>query len=153
LKQRQRFKDIWLTEPDFMLNLVEEGYSGMAAPDANVGHRVQPALFERSAALDRARKTGACSARVRLEPFRKSVKQALMFHEHPWLARLFISLKYLRWQILRLASYFYATDASRFEHRLIAIEGSATAREYLRAANLIDQYSIVRRVRTRQAQV
>ena len=78
-----RFKDIWLTEPAFQLDLGEQGYRGMASKDAVAGHRIQPALFDRKAALKRAKKTGAEAAIVSLCPFRKSAKQARLLSEHP----------------------------------------------------------------------
>jgi hypothetical protein len=58
LEGGRRFKDIWVTEPDFQLDLVERGFSGVAGRDAIAGRRVQPALLQRNVALIRARKTG-----------------------------------------------------------------------------------------------
>ncbi len=145
LEQQRRFKDIWLTEPDFQLDLVERGFLGVAGPDAIAGHRIQPALLQRSVALDRARLGGSCTSWVRLQPYRSRVKQARLFHEHPLLARLFCILNHLRWRFLYLASYLYPPDGSRFARRLVALERMTTAFEYLRVARRLEDYSVWKR--------
>jgi glycosyltransferase involved in cell wall biosynthesis len=140
-----RFKDIWLTEPDFQLDLIERGFGGMAGPDAIAGHRIQPALLEPGIALGRARKSGICKAQVRLQPYRKTVRQARLFHEHPWLARLFCALNGWRWSLLYLASYLHPSAGSRFERRLVALERMTLAFEYLRVARQVADYSLRKR--------
>ncbi len=142
-----RFKDIWPTEPDFQLNLAELGYGGVASPDAITGHRLQPGLLDRNVVLDRARKTGTTLARLRLRPYRAKVKQARLLHAHPWLGRLFCLLTYVRWRILYLVSNLYPSDASRFEHKLIAVERMATYLELFRSANDLEEYALWRRSR------
>jgi glycosyltransferase involved in cell wall biosynthesis len=146
LQRVRRFKDIWNTEPDFQLDLSELGFSGMATRDAAAGHRVQPCLLQRDVALDRAKKVGVCNAWLRLQPYRKRVKQARLFHEHPVLARLFCLFNCLRWRLLHWASYLYPSDSSRFEHCLIAVERMTTYRELLRAAGRLPDYAVFRRV-------
>jgi glycosyltransferase involved in cell wall biosynthesis len=150
LEGGRRFKDIWLTEPDFQLDLVEQGFCGVAGPDAIAGHRVQLELLQRDIALQRARK-GGDRAWVRLQPYRKSVRQARLFQAHPWLARLYCVLNYLRWSLLYLASYLYPSDAGRFERRLIALERMTIALEYLRVANRLEDYSLWKKVRAEQS--
>jgi len=140
--QGRRFRDVWLTEPDFILDLVEMGYRGVAGPDAAAGHRIQPRLLQRDVALDRARKTGVCYAQVRLRPYRQRVKQARLLHTHPLLGRLFCLLNHLRWRFLYLTSYLYPSDGSRFEHRLTATERLTTYCELVRAANHIEDYAL-----------
>jgi glycosyltransferase involved in cell wall biosynthesis len=135
LASRKRFKDIWITEGDFQLDLVELGFEGVAGADAIAGHRIQPELLRREVVLERAKITGACMARLRVQPGRKKVKQARMFAEHPLAARMFCALNYLRWRALFFVSYFHPSDAGRFEHKLIALERMSAYREYLRAAN------------------
>src|SRR5579864_4352562 len=71
LEGGRRFKNIWLTEPDFQLDLVEEGFCGVAGPDAVAGHRIQPELLQPSVVLDRARREGKSKAWLRLQPYRK----------------------------------------------------------------------------------
>jgi glycosyltransferase involved in cell wall biosynthesis len=56
LEGGRRFKDIWLTEPDFQLDLVEEGFRGVGSGEALVGHRIQPALLRPDLVLARAKK-------------------------------------------------------------------------------------------------
>ncbi len=58
LAGRRRFRDTWLTEPDFQLDLAELGFAGVSGPDAVAGHRVQSRLLDEEAAISRARKTG-----------------------------------------------------------------------------------------------
>jgi glycosyltransferase involved in cell wall biosynthesis len=142
LEGGRRFRDIWFTEPDFQLDLVEQGFCGVAGPDAVAGHRIQPTLLQRSVALERARKIGKCKAWFRLQPYRKKMRQARQFHQHPWLSRLYCVLNHLRSRFLYLASYLYPSDASRFERRLIALEWMTTAVEYLRAAKGVEAYSL-----------
>jgi len=138
----KRFKNIWLTEGDFQLDLVEQGYEGVAGPDAVAGHRVQPSLLERAVAVQRAKKTGVAHGSARLLPYRKSVKQARLFRAYPYGAWLFCMVNVLRWWVLYVASYLYPSDGSRFEHRLIALERIATYREYLRIAKHSKEYAL-----------
>jgi glycosyltransferase involved in cell wall biosynthesis len=152
LAQGLRFKDVWLTEPDFQLDLVEQGFTGVAGPDASAGHRIQPALLQQSVALDRARQAGNCKAWVRLRPYRRSVRQARLFRAHPLLSRAFCLLNHLRWRFVYLASTLYPSADRRFECKLIALERMTTAIEYLRAASGLEQYSPWKRVRAEQSQ-
>ncbi len=147
LEGSRRFRDIWVTEPDFQLDLVEQGLRGVACRDAVAGHRIQAEMLQREVALNRARKTGACYARLRLHPYRARVKQARLLYTHPWLGRLFCLFNHLRWRLLYVVSYLYPSDGSRFEHRLIAVERMTTYLELLRTANRLEDYSLWRRVR------
>ncbi len=148
LEKKPYFKDIWNTEPDFQLDLAEMGYGGIAAPDAIVGHRVQPFLLDKKVVLDRAKKIGTLNAQLRLDPYRKKVKQARLLRKHPCLGRLFCLLNHLQWRILYLTACLYPTDSSRFEHRLIALERMTNYIELLRAANRLQDYAVWKRVRT-----
>jgi glycosyltransferase involved in cell wall biosynthesis len=142
LQMGKRFKDIWVTEPDFQLDLAELGFSGVASRDAIAGHRIQPALLQKDVALSRARKTGACLAWLNLQPYRRKVKQARLLHEHPLLGRLFCLLTHWRWRLLYLISYLYPSDGSCFEHRWIATERMTLYLELLRVANRLGDYSL-----------
>lgn len=146
-----RFKDIWVTEPDFQLNLVELGFSGVSGRDAMAGHRVQPVLLQKDVIMERAKKTGLCAAWLRLQPYRKNMKQARLLHAHPFLGRLFCLLNHLRWRALCLISYLLPSGGSGFERRLIALERMATYSELFRAANHLEAYSLSRRVREKVA--
>lgn len=142
LSTGKRFRDIWLTEPDFQLDLAELGYRSVASPEAQSGHRVQPELFNRKVAVERARKTGTELAWLRLCPYKEHVKQARLLRRHRCLGRIFCLLNHLRWRVLYLASYFYSSDAIRFENKLIAMEKMSTYLELFRAANCLDEYSL-----------
>lgn len=148
-----RFKDIWVTEPDFQLDLVELGFSGVSGRDAMAGHRVQPSLLERDVALKRAKKTGLCGAWLRLQPYRKNMKQARLLHAHPWLGRLFCVFNHLRWRVLYLISYLFSWNANGFELRLMATERMAIYLEMFRAANQLEAYSFSKRAREKIASV
>jgi glycosyltransferase involved in cell wall biosynthesis len=141
LEGGRRFKDKWLTEADFQFDLVEQGFHGVAGPDAVAGHRIQPALLQRNVAADRAKKLGE-KAWVCLQPYRKHVRQARLFHDHPLLARMFCLVDALRWRFLFLGSYLYPSKDWGFEHRLIALERMSLALEYLRVANRVEDYSL-----------
>lgn len=145
LKNQPKFKDIWITEPDFQLDLVEKGFGGVASPEALAGHRVQPALLQRDLVLIRAKKTGRSGAWLRLQPYRKRVKHARLLHEHPVLGRLFCALNLWRWRFLYLASFFNLSDADRFSKRLLAVERMAIYRELLHAANCLPEYMLWKR--------
>jgi glycosyltransferase involved in cell wall biosynthesis len=145
LQTGKRFRDIWVTEPDFQLDLAEIGFFGVASRDAVAGHRIQPALLQMDVALSRARKTGACLAWLNLRPYRRKVKQARLLHEHPWLGRLFCLLNHWRWRFLYLISYLYPSDGGRFEHRWIAVERMTLYLEFFRAANRLEDYSLWKR--------
>ena len=147
LKTGARFKDIWVTEPDFQLDLVESGFSGVSARDAMSGHRIQSELLQKDVVMRRAKKTGQCAAWLRLWPYRRHVKQARLLHTHPALGRIFCLLNYLRWCSLLLISYLLPSNGSGFALRLIALERMATYLELFRAANQIEAYSLSSRVR------
>ena len=136
-----KFKNIWLTEPDFQLNLIERGFSGMAGPDAVAGHRIQPALLEESVVVNRAKKGGE-KARVRLQPYRKTVRQARLFHAHPVLARIFCILNQLRWRAEYFFNRLFLRGEQGFAKQLVALERMAIAREYLRVASTQSEYSV-----------
>jgi glycosyltransferase involved in cell wall biosynthesis len=147
LETGRRFKDIWITEPDFQLDLVQSGASGVSGRDARAGHRIQPSLLEKDIVLERARKTGRCAAWLRLQPYRRHMKQARMLNEFPLLGRIFCLLNHVRWTGAYWISYLFPADGTGFERRLIATERMATYLELFRAANRLDAYSLSRRAR------
>ena len=142
LASGRRFRDIWLTEPDFQLDLLENGCSGIASGEAVAGHRIQPQLLEPGVVLDRAR-LAAQIAWLRLRPFRRYVPQAVRFNRHPLLARAVCVLNYLRWRLVYgVSSFAYSTRLRRgFPLRVLALERMGIAREYLRAARGVKQYA------------
>jgi glycosyltransferase involved in cell wall biosynthesis len=140
----RRFKDIWVTEPDFQLDLVESGCSGVSARDAMSGHRIQPELLQKDVVTRRARKTGECAAWLRLQPYRKKMKQARLLHSHPVLGRLFCLFSHGIWWFLYMISYLLPANGIGFALRLIALERKATYLELFRAANRLEAYSLSR---------
>jgi glycosyltransferase involved in cell wall biosynthesis len=147
LEMRPRFKDIWITEPDFQLDLTELGVSGVSARDAITGHRIQPELLEKNAVIKRARKTGQCGAWLRLDPYRRNVRQARLLHTHPVFGRIFCILNHIRWRGVFLFSYALPSSGSGFALRLTALERMTTYLELFRAANQIEAYALSPRVR------
>ncbi len=147
LKSGVRFKDMWLTEPNFQLELAELGFSGVTGPDAIAGHRIQSQLLEKTAVLDRAKKTGVALAQVRLQPYRNKVKHARLLHRHPCLGRLFCLLNYTRWYLSYMVSYVYFFNKDRFAHRVYALERLNTYLELFRAANRLEAYALSGRIR------
>jgi hypothetical protein len=147
LQSRSRFRDIWVTEPDFQLDLVAAGFTGVSARDAKAGHRVQAGLLQKDIVAKRAVETGKCAAWLRLQPYRKHIKQARLLHMHPVLGRLFCILNHARWRTAYLLSYLFSPNGKGFALRLTALERMNTYLELLRAANQLEAYSFSSRVR------
>lgn len=145
LQTGKRFRDTWLTEPDFQLDLSELGFSGVACRDAVSGHRIQPALLQKDIVLDRAVRTGKNLAWLHLQPYRTKVKQARLLRAHPAAGRLFCVVNYLRWGVLYLSSFLLGSDTSGFARRWVALERMALYSELLRAAKLLKDYPIWKR--------
>jgi glycosyltransferase involved in cell wall biosynthesis len=150
LKAKPEFKDLWLSEADFQLDLFELGYRGVACSDVAAGHRIQPVLLREDIVLARSRKIGVCSAQLRLTPYRRFVKQARLLHEHPLMGRVFCLLNHFRWRLYYALSFLRLTETSRFEYRVLAEERASTYLELFRVANRIDDYSIWRARRRKQ---
>jgi hypothetical protein len=141
LSDGRRFKDIWLTEPDFQLDAIAEGFSGVASKDAVAGHRIQPRLLQPEIALERARKTGRLYAALRLNPYRRTIRHATLLAAHPYLGRCFCLAKSAWWQLRYWISYAYPPRKSRFADQLIAVERKATYWELFTIANRFAVYS------------
>lgn len=121
LEGKRRFQDTWLTEPDFELDLIESGFGTMISPKTKCGHRVQPVLLQKTIAMERAKRFGGAEARVRLYPYRETVKQARQLYEHPWFGRFYCMTRLSWWCLQYLASYFYSQAGRGFEQRLMAV--------------------------------
>jgi hypothetical protein len=137
---------IEMSEPQFMLRLVEDGFRGIIAPDAVCGHRVQRALLDYRHLQQRAARTGCGYAQARLQPFKRRVKQARLFQAHPILSRLFCIGSVAGWSLAGLAARLHPVPASRYILQLQAILRFNTYREYLRIARLSEEYRIFRRI-------
>src|SRR5271170_7688457 len=117
-----RFDDLWLTEPKFMLDLVERGHGAVSGPDAVVGHRIQARLLVESVIRERATKVGRSNAEVRLRPYRRSVKHAHFFNQHPLLGRLFCCVKLLQAAFSWVRAKLHPLASTRFVATMIALE-------------------------------
>ena len=142
-----RFDDVWLTEPKFMLDLVERGYAAVSGPDAVCGHRVQPRLLDRAVIRKRAVLVGRSNAEVRLVPPRRTVKHAALLHNRPITGRLWAAAR-LTQAVLRCAwSQLDRSAGRRFVARMIALEQVVYYSSVLRIATRMPEYAVLRRVR------
>lgn len=145
LKSGLRFEDTWLTEPRFMLDLVEMGYGAVCGADAVVGHRIQEALLSRTAIRERAAKVGRSNAAVRLRPYRRTVKHARMFRERPLLSRLLCCAKLLQSCGNLVKAKLRSEEDHRFVGTVIALEQIIYHTELLRTAAQMPEYRVFRR--------
>jgi glycosyltransferase involved in cell wall biosynthesis len=142
LRGTRRFKDIWLTEPDFQLDLMELGSGGVGDPSVKAGHRIQAALLQKEGVLQRSKKFGREEAWLRLQPYRQRVKQARQLHSHPWLGRLYCLAYSCWWRVPYAISYFHSSDGEGFNRRLEAACQIAYYRELLKVMAKVDDYSL-----------
>lgn len=144
LQSGVRFDDVWLTEPKFMLDLVELGYGAVSGPDAVAGHRIQKRLLEKDVIRERARKVGQSNAEVRLRPYRHTVKHARFMKSHPLAGRLFclakVALSAGPWIRARLTTQ----PDKRFVRSVIVTESLVYHLQLLRTANQMPEYRILK---------
>src|SRR5581483_4971505 len=117
-----RFEDVWLTEPKFMLDLVEKGYEAISGPDAVAGHRIQEQLLNENAIRERAVRVGRSNAEVRLCPYRSSVKHAVFMNRHPLVGRIFCCAKLLQSGLKWVTAQMNLNATSRLISGVIALE-------------------------------
>lgn len=140
LENKRRFRDIWLTEPDFILGLADDGYEGIASPRAVVWHRVQHHLLDPSLARKRAKLVGCSFARVRAQPGRKRVKQAVLLRRYPFLSRLVFAAYMIKWSYKLKIAKALAPFREGFASELVALERFYNYRELLIMAAEFDEY-------------
>lgn len=133
---------IEISEPQFMLTLIEDGGKGIMAPDAVCGHRVQEELLKFEALKQRAVRVGRGYAAVRLLPFKSRIKQARLFRAHPLLSRLYSLASILGWKTAHMVSWLQPVRSARIALQLQAIQRQATYCEYLRIAKRTAYYRI-----------
>lgn len=104
---------IEMAEPQFMLQLIEDGYSGVMAPDAVCGHRIQLDLLQPGMLRIRAVRCGRTFSEVRLRPFRSSITQARLLHQHPVISRAFCVWRLFKWTVIKLTARFRIRPDSR----------------------------------------
>ena len=137
-----RFRETWLVEPPLMLDLAERGAGGVIAPDARAWHHIQPGLLDIDVMRRRAALVGEAVGAARLIPYRSSVKQAALFHQHPLLSRTGCCLNVVRWLgALVLASCSYSRD-KRIVRAFKSVERIATNRQYLVSCRGAQEYRI-----------
>ncbi len=141
LKRNRRFNDLWLTEPDFMLQLVEEGFAGRSSPEALVWHRVQPSLLDQNIARKRAILVGVSFARIRIQPPRTKVKHSALLKRHPLSGRLFCYGSALLWYSRLLRTRFGQSGDDRFAWELVCLERFSNYKELFSLADKIAVYS------------
>jgi hypothetical protein len=133
LSANRRFLPIWTTEPQFTLQLHEEGRQGIVGPDAVAGHRIQPGLLDKAAIRKRAIKVGRAFANLRLRGHR-TVKQAILLRKHPVLMRVFCGVTLFKWSLLYLQAIVLLSGDLKFEKEVTALERMANYLEMLRIA-------------------
>jgi len=138
----RRFRKCWLTEPEFMLNLMQEGHEGVYAPDAVVSHRIQKHLLNPEVALKRAKQVGREFVNVRLRPYRSRIRQSRLCKDHPIAARLFAVFTLAKWSTIRAVTHRIQRDRG-FSTTLIAQERIAFAKELLRILGQEREYRLV----------
>ena len=139
-----RFDDVWLTEPKFMLDLVELGYGAVSGPDAVAGHRIQDRLLSESVIRERATKVGRSNAEVRLRPYRHSVKHAHFLNRHPVLGRLFCCVKLLQSAFSWMRAKLDPFTNDRFVATMIALERFTYHLHLLRTAGQMREYRVLK---------
>lgn len=144
LRNGIRFQDMWLTEPRFILDLVEVGYEGVRGPDAVCGHRIQPFLLDEAVLIQRARKVGTHFAEVRLYPVRKTVPHSVLMKKHPLLGRLYCFLNLIRWLVIYYLIKIIFHDSRGFARKLESIERISFYRKALEISAHIPEYRLFR---------
>ena len=139
-----RFEDIWLTEPKFMLDLVEMGYGAVSGPDAVVGHRIQERLLSKDVIRQRAVLVGRSNADVRLRPYRQSVRHALFLNRHPLLGRLVCCAKLLESGMDWVRAQLHSHSDRRFVESMIALQRLTYHIQLLRNAARTPEYRVLR---------
>jgi glycosyltransferase involved in cell wall biosynthesis len=137
-----RFEDTWLTEPKFMLDLVEIGYGAVSGPDAVAGHRIQEGLLNQASIRERAIKVGRSNAEVRLRPYRKTIRHAQSLHHHPLLGRAFCCVKLAQAGLRWLRAKLHRSSSDRFVATVVALEQLTYHLQLLRTATQMREYRI-----------
>ena len=130
----RRFPDFWAPEAHFTLGLIDDGTTGVVAPEPRCGHRIQPNLLCIDVQRERATKMGRHLARFRLE-FPRTVPQAKMAANHPLLWKVRCLANLARW-LLVAASVPLRRSGNRIPTALVARVAIANNLECLRRGSL-----------------
>lgn len=119
----RRFIDHWLSDAHFVLGLIEDGTTGVVAPEPSCGHRIQANLLRLDVQRERATNFGRQVSRFLLA-FPRTVPQAKMAANHPvlWKVRCLVALT--RW-LLVAASVPLRRPVNRIPNALLARIGIA----------------------------
>jgi glycosyltransferase involved in cell wall biosynthesis len=140
-----RFDDIWLTEPKFMLDLIEKGFEAISGGEAVVGHRIQERLLNAAVVRERAVKVGCSNAEVRLRPYRRTVKHALFLHRRPLMGRLFCVVKLVQSGFDWVRAKMHWSADHRFVATVIAIQRFTYQLHLLKISGQLPEYKVFRR--------
>ena len=137
-----RFAETWLTEPPLMMDLAERGFGGVVAPDAKAWHHITADLLDIDAMRRRAKVFGRMSSTARLIPYRKTVRQAVLFRKHPLLCRVGCGLYVLGWAGAWLVAQCSPSADRRIVRTIKATQRIAGYRQYLASCRGVREYSI-----------
>jgi glycosyltransferase involved in cell wall biosynthesis len=130
----------FMSDAQFMLQLSEDGYRGLKAPDAICGHRIQKELLDFSVLKERAWRVGRGFAFARLRPYKSRLKQARLFRAHPILSRLYCIASIAGWSITYIIICLHPARVVKVALQLQAIQRLSTYCEYLNIAKLMPEY-------------
>lgn len=126
-----RFRNIWTTEPDFVLRLVEQGHKAMWSGSGMAGHRVQQHLFDIPNLRMRAAMLGRNLAHLRLENGHTQPEGRLR-RSHPFFWAFRNGAALLSYAAVYALSYVSLGRDHRIGHQLNAIIGVSKAWEAFR---------------------
>jgi glycosyltransferase involved in cell wall biosynthesis len=130
LEGNRRFRNVWATEPWFIMELQEEGHKGVFGPDAVAGHRVQPHLLDLNIQRERAAVVGAESAKVCAAG--TTTRKGILLRNHPHLMSGICRLLILRWTLVLPATHKGKPEPAKTARELYALERRAMFSELLR---------------------
>jgi glycosyltransferase involved in cell wall biosynthesis len=128
-----RFADIWLTEPELTLGLMDRGCRGLWAGAALAGHRVQPGLLSLRNFRARAALFGRNLPHARLH-HHNVVPQATFRENHPTLWHVRCIANLFRWMGLYILGSLTLSRDKRVRQQLWPIIGVSRNVECLRMA-------------------
>jgi glycosyltransferase involved in cell wall biosynthesis len=136
---------LWGGDARLMLALVERGALGVAAPDAQCGHRIQESLLAPASVEKRAARVGQDFAIAYLFPPKRAIKHSRLFQEHPLVARAYCLACLMAWTVRLAIAQLRLSWERRLVSRVLALERWHRYREFLRIAGLLDAYRLFRR--------
>jgi hypothetical protein len=130
LAGNRRFRNVWATEPWFIMGLQEEGHQGVFGPDAVAGHRVQRHLLDLETQRERAVIVGAESAKVIAAC--TTARKGILLCKHPHLMRAICRLFAAKWNLVLAAAQKGKPKPAKTARALYALERRTMFTELLR---------------------